>query len=328
MADSSKLIEWLGKSASRLNLQVTEFSWPREWRIPALNDMEVTIEIDGRAFVGRGTAHGEDLAVTKAGAEAIERAYCAGHGIHTIGVAVHTSEALARKNSVSELIERDAFFSHFYTKTPFVPSLEENATLRKNYLGIFEAAESRGITIRFFQTRDSHQPVFLCVASGLAASPAWGGTVGLGSDEYEARAAEAAFLECARNIAAIIHENARHPLTTDAFAAIPDPSSVDRQRLALNGDYWKRVLHLFPENAADAPGGERPTTDASSWATERLPCPFRALEDAPLFVCRTRIDAPLYRAQDRSPTTLRRLEAFTGSALRQDRLETLPHFLG
>jgi len=322
MADSSKLTAWLIENAPLLNLQITELSWARAWGVP-LFDLEASIEVDGRRFLGRGTAASEELAFVKAGAEAIERAFCGGHGIHSVGVAAHTEESAAKRGAIKELLERDAFFSHFLTRTPFSP-MGTTAPLREKFAGIFAAATAASISIRFFRARSTNQAVVIALAEGAHAVPAFGGVVGLGCEATETAATEAALLECARNIAAILFGEGRAALSLGEFGMIPDPSSQDRQRLALDPAYWREVRRLFPESSREAAA---PTPIPQESITERLSAPYRALETCPVVVYRAQYLNPI-RLNERSPTTLKRLQDFVGHPITEAQLEALPHFLG
>lgn len=322
MAHSGKLTHWLTESASRLNLEVTELSWARDWGLD-LFDLEVSLEIEGRAFRGRGTAAEEELAFVKAGAEAIERAFCTGHGIHSVGVAAHTEEDLAKSGALKELFERDAFFSHFFTRSPFLP-IQTPPRLQERFSGVFSAARSALISLRFFHARSSAQAVVISVAEGTQARPPFGGIIGLGCETTEEAAIESAFLEGARNVAASLVGGARPPLRLSDFSKILEPTSEDRQRLALDPSYWSKVEHLFPQSSS-LPSME--SSNSTEPIFERLSSPYRVLDSAPLFVYRAKFLNP-FRPSERSPTTFARLEDFVGRTLTEAQLETLPHFLG
>lgn len=322
MAHSSKLVSWLTENASALNLQVTELSWPREWML-ALSDLEVSIEVEGRTFRGRGTDAEEELAFVKAGAEAIERAFCAGHGIHSVGVAAHTEEIAARFGAERELFERDAFFSHFLTRTAFSP-VKPDAPVVAKFAGVFSAATDASIRIRFFRARCSYQAVVVAVAEGARARPSFGGLVGLGCAPTEDAAMQSALVECARNVAAILLAEGREPMSLEQFAKIPGPTSEDRQRLALDQSYWNKVAHLFPETPSEL------SSDGASVVQplfERLSSPFRAFETAPLVVYRAQF-VNVGALNGRNPSTLARLSEFKGKVLTEAHLESLPDFLG
>ena len=331
MANSKQLTSWLLENAGRLNLQATEFGWVREWNLRGYHDLQVNIDVAGKTFVGRGTALSEDLAFIKAGAEAIERAYCNGHNIHSTGVAAHTDDKAAKENVRNELNERDAFFCHFYTKTPFVPLPDSRLSeLMSNFKGAFDQILPRGISVRLFRAHSKDRPVIVCVASGIKASPSWGGIIGLGSHENEWSAIQAAFLECARNIAAAVINGVRGSMTCEEFERLEKPTASDRQRLALNLDYWREISFLFPEKEKAALLHGREIPGRWPWVIEKLDCPFAELKDAPIVVYHARLDESfgdtLYRSMDRSPTTLRRLSEFRSVA--REQLESRPHFLG
>lgn len=333
MADSSKLAAWLIDNAEALNLQVKRLHWVTDWKLAGYSDLEVSIDIDGRTFVGRGTAPGEDLALLKAGAEAIERAYCGGHQIHTTGVAAHTTDEAAKENVLNELNERDAFFCHYYTKKPFLPVSDSNFyELMHSFKSVFDEVLPLGISLRLLRAHSYGNPVFVCIASGLRATPAWGGIVGLGSNLSEQQAIESAFLECVRNVAAIAANGPPQALTKEEFEQIPRPTSQDRQRLAMNVGYWKEISALFPETPSAASSPPPKASTAWPWIVEQLECPFPILLAAPIFVYRARLNElsgdTLLRSKDRSPTTLKRLSEFLGQPAQRENLESRPHFLG
>lgn len=337
MADSKKLADWLLENAERLDLRAKRFQWVEEWKLAGYCDLEVSIVVNGKTFIGRGTALGEDLAFVKAGAEAIERAYCAGHNIPSLGVAVHDAELLARENARSELIERDGFFCHFYTKTPFFNSSLHSAELKKNYSFKYALAklEDQKIELRLHQARTSGQPVFICTASGKSSKPAFGGIIGLGSNESNYESIRSSFLECMRNVAAIVSSERIDSCTEREFQTIRSPSAADRQRLSRNVEYWSTFDFLFPRDVGSPESTTNLLTEshkpAPNMVTTKLDCPFPELKGAPIFVYRASLGesyGSLISEMDRSPTTMARLSEFLGRPILHEELETRPHFLG
>ncbi len=336
MAHPNGLTSWLLNNTERLNLRVTSFNWVESWKLDAYRDFQVQIDVGGQTFTGRGTARGEDLAFLKAGAEAIERAFCKGHHIHTTGVAVHTDERLAIEAVTNELSERDAFFCHFYTKTPFIPVESRYLyELTKLFKGVFDETLPRGVKFQLFRARSMGTKVFICVASGLSADPQFGGVIGLGSNINEWRSIQAAFWECTRSVAAVVlSTDQAATIAVEEFQTILRPTALERQRLSRNVDYWRSILPLFPEGNADPAAQVRSVGDASHslWRVERLECPFEELRTAPVHVYRARFDAKsgeaLLRERDNSPTTLSRLSEFLGQSVVKSEIELKPHFLG
>jgi hypothetical protein len=327
MADSQGLTSWLLENSENLNLQATEFTWPQEWGISDLFDFQVTIEIQGQTYVGRGTATNNDTAFLKAGAEAIERAYCGGHRISTLGVAVHTDDRQAKINSQNELFERDAFFSHYYLRKPFtVFDGIEVTQLKDRWSKAFEKFHSQGIECRFFEAGSSIQPVVLCIISGITAQPQFGGIIGLGSSDNIAIATQSAFFEAVRNAANIIQSNSVDQMSEQEFSKLKNPRSLDRQRLSKNVEYWRGVEFLFPRAGV---GADILRSDINFAQTEMLTCPFVELQTAPVVVCRAQFpNQDILRPRDKSPTSLSRLKQIAGNNLTEADLETTPHFLG
>lgn len=335
MAASEKLISWLFANSERLNLRATKYDWPSLWNVRGLYDMQVEIEVANRKFVGRGTARGEDTAFLKASGEAIERAFCAGHYIASTGVALHTEEPSAIENVRNEIAERDAFFCHFFTNTPFtLVSSKFRTNLMREYKGIFEETTARGIWFDFFAARSSGWPVFTCVATGVLARPQFGGIIGLGSQSNEWHSIQTAFFECLRNVSALcLADGPVAPIAQSDFESILRPTPTDHQRLAMDIEYWGSVSHLFPKKEVNTDiGPARNQVFTNSWRVEPLPCPYEELRDAPVFAYRAVLDEksgrPVCRRKERSPTTVERLSEFLGRSISQAELNSQPHFLG
>ncbi len=329
MADSQKLITWLLNHSDELKLRVTELTWVRDWKLAGVFDFQVSITLHGRTFSGRGTATSEELAFVKAGAEAIERAFCGGLGISSLGVAVHTNAALARQNATQELFERDAFFCHYYSKIPFL-DLESDRVrdFEQKWPAVFQQLRSRKVDCRFFKAGSNIDPVIVCIFSGLDAARKFGGCIGLGSHSLEIEAMQSAFFEGLRNAAVSFLVEDLNSISESDFLKIEKPSSFDRQRLAKNIEYWTSFEHLFDGPKLPVRQSKISTAQLS---TERLMSPYQEIEDAPVFVCRATFEqscGELLRPQDKSPTTMMRLQEFVGQNLTDVELETRPHFLG
>lgn len=120
MARQESLIQWASNNRNLISLEAREFdwAWSKEKR---LFDFEVRLKVDGFRGVGRGSDIKETTALTKALAEALERAVCASLKISTVGVAAHTVSHLARENAQLEALERYAFQQHLKDRVGFTP---------------------------------------------------------------------------------------------------------------------------------------------------------------------------------------------------------------
>lgn len=237
MENKKKLSRWLLDNHKALKLRATQFKWVEEW-LPHFHDFEVSIVVDGRTVKGRGIDQNSDLAFTKAGAEAIERAICIGKGLSSCGVAVHTENKLAKINARNELIERDRFFCHYLTKTAFqkkAPELKKTPELPNELSGnltgegtgglageltsrltnepasglaeidfahLQEKLNTHAVEIQIFEMSPLNSiRSMICIAQGEKT----GLVLGLGASENSEVATQKALIECLMNVVAALY---------------------------------------------------------------------------------------------------------------------------
>lgn len=331
MAHSNELAAWLLQNADALDLRATSFTWPSEWGLIAHFDYEVSIDLRGIRYAGRATARGEELAFIKAGAEALERAYCAGHDLKSNGVAAHVNEADAILHARREALERDAFYCHYLTKTAFTPiDSAAFARLTSMYPLIFAKLDEFGVSLRFYDMRTIGEASIVCVAEGLHSSSPWGGVIGLSSKTDFFDAAESALLECLRNTVMTIADPARETLSLSEFKALSQVGPHDRRKLALDLDFWRTVAPLFPSLRADVIEADHPRPPDAEFIVKKLACPFSEIERAPIVVCRATLSASSsHRSHDNSTGNHPdRLSKFLGRPIRASDQQTMPDFLG
>ena len=243
MASSSQLNQWIFEHAKRLDLQVDRLEWVRDW-CPGLTDFFVTIRVDGKIYEGRGTADSEDLAFAKAGGEALERVAAASvNAASTNGFAAHPNAKNGAALARAELIERDAYFCHWLTKTPFL-SLEPNQygtfTIgNSSVLNIISRLKSMGIDLRHAQmmTIDGSLAV-VCIARGTKAARSFGIVQGFGGATKLEDAISKATLECLRTVVAWDRGTymGGGPLSRKSFAEIISPGPLEHERFGLGID--------------------------------------------------------------------------------------------
>lgn len=332
MADSERLKAWLLTHSKLLNLRLTQFDWVSDWKLKDLYDLQISIEIRGQKFIGRGTAATEDEAILKAGGEALERAYTSGNRVHSTGVAVHTDPKTAQTSARLELNERASFFWHFFSETPFLRlSSSHWSHLRERYLGAFEKLKVLKTDLSFFSTNSKNGvPTLICIATDASEPKTWGGIIGLSAKMEISKAIEGAFFECLRATAAFHILNNSESLTEQEFLRIQNPTSPDRQKLARNIDYWRRVNFLFPKTETEVVPLGQQTHFLSH--IQRLPCPFDEIESAPICAYRagphedhTELNSVFDKPDQ---LTLAWLSDFYGIAINPSRASRRSHFLG
>lgn len=123
MADSSKLALAAYLIRDAVQLRITKLDWPEKLGFSVF-DFEASIALAGKRFSGRGVHSDESIALDKAISESFERSLecLTPDQIDFGGLAVHTDLQEAAEAAQLELIERDSFFCHFLTSTPFQKS--------------------------------------------------------------------------------------------------------------------------------------------------------------------------------------------------------------
>lgn len=177
MATKVPVAEVLFDSLDPNLFKIVAFEWPQLVGIP-LFDLEVSLKIQNKFFVGRCTAFEENLALEKATTEALERIL---FGLYEIpldaGTALHPDFEVASRLARMELFERDAFLSHFLLKIhgKEIPVPNELVCLLLPF-------EKKGVRflLRRLSSADHASEVVLCAASGEGFKEPFGIVVGLG----------------------------------------------------------------------------------------------------------------------------------------------------
>ena len=334
MEDKKKLSRWLLDNSKDLHLRATQWKWVEEW-IPQFYDFEVTIVIDGQTVKGRGIDINSDLAFTKAGAEAIERAICRENHLATHGVAVHTEYKLASINARNELVERDRFFCHYLTRTAFQKKTIEtthtpaDGSMSKgvsiDFESIQEKLETHGVEIYVFNMAplNSIQSV-ICISQGEGV----GLTIGLGASENPHVATQKALTECLMNTIANLHKKPP-PLNISSILAPPATWPVNHRRL-----YWQQK-EMLSENHwildGDSVFDNHESVELDSFQYTELKSENRLLQEAPITAIRC-LNSHLQKSLDGvfkpHHVNMKRLRQFSGKHIRISEINQLAHPLG
>ncbi len=209
MADSKRVANWLRKNEDTLNLRVTEVSSIQNF-LPTYDDIKVEILINKKNYVGRGTAKNFDLSFAKAFSEACERATADYNQLRTSnGIAAHINKTACINNARQELVERHVFLIHFLTKTPFY---QLSLALPDHIEDARRKIESLGIQIFFREaTRVGELYTIVLVAVGTHFTPRFGCIFSSSTSPTMQDAIEQAFLQCTRNLCALIYPSKKLP---------------------------------------------------------------------------------------------------------------------
>lgn len=229
MANQKALTDWILKNQNQLDLRIRDCTWIRKV-FPGWNDIDLSIEVNGVTFWGRGSAPDPDIALSKAFCEAVERNVCASHGISSTGVAGHVIQAEAQENARLELYERK-FLADSFEKGDVGSSVEDHQALRSRYSNL-------GIEVDLYEvTALDSTWIFMCLAKGKNFRIPFGGILGLGSSRNRDHAAQKALIECLRNLEAHI-EMPTQSITKEEFEALDKKTGLDRQALFKDISYF------------------------------------------------------------------------------------------
>lgn len=241
MAYPSNLAEWLFEQKDRIAFQATEYTWVEDYA-PEYSDFGVVL---GEGVVGRAIDKDPDLSLTKAIAEAVERATCIHNGlVRSAGVAAHTDRESAFQNARRELIERIAFDFHFSRRLPF-KSVKPKTSEAIRAVSDFSKL---GMEISFYELIAPMGLKVVCVlVEGKKYSRPFGGIFGFGCNESAATSEIAALFEALRNAAFYTRDLSISDLSIAEFQKINEPEFFDRFRLALNREYLQKIDFLFSQ---------------------------------------------------------------------------------
>ena len=331
MAHSEKLASWLFLNRKLLNMTVFTGQWVENW-LPEFHDLRVEIKLDGNTYRGRGMDQDSDLALTKGGAEAIERAVISQVQAkstetgHDGGFALHSEEAKAKKNALYELMERDQFLCHFLTKTPFI-DLKPSEWKGVRFEHIQKKLAKEWVEIVLKRTLFSKPKTVICFARRVAPTPlGFRGAIGLGTSDSLHESVAKAVIECLTNV--VYH--LKHPSDSEDFKTFKAKRSygpAEHGRLYLGNSPECDLSWIFCKST-DKPKKIEWEGWEDKVTFKKLNVPFDILRDAPIHIFK----ASSKEAQNMffGPTkkellNWKRLEQFKGKKLSEQDINWAPH---
>jgi ribosomal protein S12 methylthiotransferase accessory factor YcaO len=250
MATETVMALWVLAHKDLFNIKTTILTWPKKLGF-SLWDIQVQMTFEGRHYFGRGSGPSEEKAFTKALCEAIERISLQQHGFSTSnGMACHLDLAKAKQFAAFELIERDLFFCHFFSQTPFL--LFSQHHLSQLHLPLFQSLQKyphlREITFRVYNLGECPEwnTVLVC-AFGENHSQPFGFVFGSSCKENLTQAIESATVESLRHLMFVLQADRNQILMTEElFQQKNHWSFEDHGHLALDMNYFEKIRHLFP----------------------------------------------------------------------------------
>lgn len=321
MAHAQSLIQWLLLNAGTLKLQIDYLNWVDD-AFPGFTDIRVQITIGGLTHTGFGSAASQDLALTKAAAEALERAVLRDNKFSTSnGLAAHMSANLAMASAINELLERDSILCHFYGNQPY-KRLPMDAVRSPFFNSLRSWYELRDISFSLFEL--GAKGALFVVDGRHRSTDAFGFILGGGHKSTREESVESAAFEATRQLAHLLERASMPAKSLNEFLEIPAPSFRDHGDLALDLDYARRIEYLFD----GVPRSKFKQLNESHVRAELVTSNSPELEGCPLFFAR----AVSAEAQDMflgAPNprriNLARIGDFLGAEISYAQVCPLPH---
>jgi hypothetical protein len=336
MAHPSGLSLWAFIHREKLQLTSTAYTWPQQLGCPWF-DMDAMVVMGDRPFIGRGTAFDAATAFDIAVSAAMERSVYHSLGERRrdyAGFSAHLDLGQATDSAICELLERDAFFCHYLTQTPFLKKVD--LSLLGDELGelpSYFARHAVQIESRTLCMPENFSGV-ITVALGKQASRPFGLFVGLGCKKSSSdlqgslkSALRSSLIECLRNLTAWLEND-----TAPAMA-------YDHNALARNIDQCGGLMSLlFPLDWELKPAQSIARFSAQSPAQpidERKirieGIPFNSSQDVPLVFAGVSHEEciPTYFGPFKSSArALGRLSRFLSRPVRAEEIFMAPHPIG
>lgn len=202
---------------------------------------------DGKKVSGRGMAFNERSAFEKAIGEALERYIYISDGSfpNTNGMALHSSIEIARRSAFQELMERDAYLCHYYTKTPFFRCLDSDlgSSIYRDVSRILNRNDFDLIVARLSSSSDQYISIAACIGTGGASN--YGFSLGLSCQPSSTSSINASIMEAVSDVPSFLEGFRPRVLTKDEFFKLEKVTVFDFAALAHNAENFSDMASLF-----------------------------------------------------------------------------------
>lgn len=256
---NKRLLQWILSKKDSLGIEIRHQEWAKSLGLYSYISI---MKFKGTQYAGFGSDSRKELALIKSFAELVERVSLssATHIHNSNGVAAHTDPQIAKISAAFELIERDLFLCHFYSRKAFKKyaiSNEDKQTISlKNYLA------DRGIRLEVGIAADFCK-VYAVICCGFLAQ---GGCLIGSSASYSLQSAlHKSLLELVRSCSDL---NRLKPLSFDDFAKLENIRPIHHKRLGLHPEASALMEEMFSNHASLS---QLATPEIESFTFEEVP---------------------------------------------------------
>lgn len=185
-------------------IKLSNLIWPNE--IPSIfADIEAEYLLKDQIIKTRGVDFNFDTAKEKAISELVERiTLIENKDKNSNGYAAHITEKLSRESSLQELLERDAFFCHYYTQEGMTKmSLDDLPVIVAEVLKKLEAIGIVGTAYKLDGILPYHYCAFIFEGKNHVKKFSY--TLGLSCDQKQEDSVLKAFIEAIRTLAGYLN---------------------------------------------------------------------------------------------------------------------------
>lgn len=286
---TARFFTWITLNTSTLDLQSYQRNKITLWLPNVIDIVAKTNNKNFGPWYGQGWGPNKFIASVKAIAEILEREIMNRHKLpNSNGCSIHSDLKSAKSNALFELLERDAFFCHYLTKTPFDKATTTDLKVfGMSFTHLKKHLKKHKIHIELFKMR----PAIKCEAmivyvKEIDVRSRQGFQFGCSCSEDASTATEHALLEALRSIA---HYSTNKPiknfLEKDFFhkkhEKLPINTKHSHLRLSKNyHDYFKKTF--FNGKSAPKKVGRNFLT-MKDIKTKKYSTQFEDLNNLPLF---------------------------------------------
>lgn len=326
-----RLIQWFLQRSTNWDLRVTEITGLHNLGCEVF-DFVVDARIEGKLVTARARGKTKEVALAKAFTETAERSVFFSQATaepSTNGLAAHVIFDEAVRNAALELIERDRFFCHWLTKTPFLVTVpcDEVEKAISGATNVYRFFHGRGWEIcctemKGFVGGSAFVGAVFELATGACA-------IGLGAHSDRDKALRRAFLEgVSLGLRLIEKDWSETVISGEGFLRLDNPRLEDHVCAALHPDGGSRLRFLVDGAVNISSSSDEDPFEVIE--VEEIPSPVW-FEGSGLFFAQARassLQAAFFGHLQPSVVNLDRLGRFLGRRVEFEDLETYPHPLG
>jgi hypothetical protein len=244
-----EVLAWLRDNSTKIGSVIELDEWFSE-SLPGFYRARMRFQWKEFSLDAQGIGTSEQEAIVKCLAEYFERIVVREtKASSSNGFAAHINSEEARRRSLDELLERDAFFSHYLTRTPFeaVDYSAIHGDLHPSILQLFKRVQAKGFDLRFgMMTCLSGRIGIIAAASNIRSEPKFGVVFSTACGDSRTVVLNKVGIELAGNLAWLLGLESIEAMSNTDFVKLTKFRAIDHRRLGFHLDQrqWFETMFL------------------------------------------------------------------------------------